>query len=243
MMTEWSPDATARARMPFRARLEAVRDSKLFDLLAASPVIAWMLVSAHEQLPALLHALATADFASADALLFARIASKGATLIFVFLLLVLLPIRRVPQRRTQGLFPRLAAIAGSYLGVAMLLLPERELGWGVHLASALLILTGMAFSLYALSRLGRSISILPEARRLVTDGPYAVIRHPLYLGEAVMLVGVSLQYVSVLAVLLLALQFAFQCQRMKFEERVLAGAFPDYASYRARTARLVPGIY
>jgi protein-S-isoprenylcysteine O-methyltransferase Ste14 len=85
--------------------------------------------------------------------------------------------------------------------------------------------------------------MLPEARRLVTNGPYSVIRHPLYLGEAVAFVGVTLQYLSPWALALLALQCIFQLERMKNEELVLLQAFPDYHDYAARTARLVPGLY
>jgi protein-S-isoprenylcysteine O-methyltransferase Ste14 len=124
-----------------------------------------------------------------------------------------------------------------------MVLPARELSVPLHVASTLLIVGGIVFALYAVLELGRSLSMLPEARRLVTNGPYSVIRHPLYLGEAVALVGVTLQYLSPWALALLALQCIFQLERMKNEELVLSGAFPDYRDYAARTARLVPGLY
>ena len=84
---------------------------------------------------------------------------------------------------------------------------------------------------------------MAEARRLVTDGPYASIRHPLYLGEAISTVGLTLQYSSPLAFSIMALQFAFQFQRMKNEEEVLARQFAEYEGYRFRTARILPGIF
>ena len=99
------------------------------------------------------------------------------------------------------------------------------------------------FATYAVLGLGRSLSILPEARRLVTQGPYAIIRHPLYLGELVALLGVTVQYFSGWALLLLLLQCAFQLGRIRNEERVLSSVFPEYRDYMARTARLVPHIY
>ena len=43
--------------------------------------------------------------------------------------------------------------------------------------------------------------------------------------------------------LLLAAHIAFQLRRMHNEEAVLGETFPEYAAYRERTARLVPGIY
>ncbi len=84
---------------------------------------------------------------------------------------------------------------------------------------------------------------MPEARRLVTNGPYSVIRHPVYLGEAAALAGVTSQYLSPWALFLLALQFVFQLERMKNKERVPPCAFPEYRDYAARTARLLPGLY
>ena len=78
-----------------------------------------------------------------------------------------------------------------------------------------MIIGGTVFGILAVFVLGRSISILPEARRLVTSGPYALVCHPLYLGEFVAVVGVALQYLSAWAFLLVGLQFAFQLQRMK----------------------------
>jgi len=119
----------------------------------------------------------------------------------------------------------------------------RELSARLDVASTLQILCGVVFALYAVLELGRSFSVMPEARRLVTNGPYSVIRHPVYLGEAVALAGVTSQYLSPWALLLLALQFIFQLERMKNEERVLSCAYPEYRDYAARTARLLPGLY
>ena len=106
-----------------------------------------------------------------------------------------------------------------------------------------MLLAGIIFATCALIVLGRSISLLPEARRLVTSGPYALVRHPLYLGEMVAIAGIALQHLSAWALLLLVLIWALQLQRMKYEELVLFQSFPEYGDYMARTARLVPGVY
>ena len=124
----------------------------------------------------------------------------------------------------------------------MLLRPQ-ELSYALYLISLLLVIAGTVFAIGAVLVLGRSISLLPEARRLVTRGPYALVRHPLYLGEIIALAGVALQYLSAWALLLLGLVWAFQLQRMKYEELVLSESFSEYEGYMARTARLVPGIY
>ena len=152
-------------------------------------------------------------------------------------------VRTIPQRRAPGFYPRFAAVVGSFSSLGFLLLPSQELSYSLYLASLLLLIAGIIFAICALLVLGRSISLLPEARRLVTRGPYALVRHPLYLGEMAAIAGVALQHFSVWALLLLALGWAFQLQRMKYEERVLFQSFPEYGDYAARTARLVPGVY
>ena len=91
--------------------------------------------------------------------------------------------------------------------------------------------------------LGRSFSILPEGRELVTGGPYRFIRHPLYLAEAFATIGAMIHFLSPAAVALVAAQFLLQFARMHYEEKVLRETFPDYVKYSRRTARLIPGIY
>jgi protein-S-isoprenylcysteine O-methyltransferase Ste14 len=46
-----------------------------------------------------------------------------------------------------------------------------------------------------------------------------------------------------LAILIVAVQIGCQLYRMHCEEKVLADTFPDYQTYKARTARLLPGVY
>jgi protein-S-isoprenylcysteine O-methyltransferase Ste14 len=152
-------------------------------------------------------------------------------------------LHHVPQRTALGFYLRFVAVAGTFIGVGIVLLPPQELSSALYLVSLLLIIGGTIFAIYTGLALGRSISLVPEARRLVTSGPYALVRHPLYLGEIVAVVGVALQYWSAWALVLVGLLCAFQLQRMKNEERVLLQVFPEYGEYMARTARLVPGVY
>ena len=113
----------------------------------------------------------------------------------------------------------------------------------LYMIALLLMITGFVFATWAVLSLGRSISIVPQARQLVTTGPYSFVRHPLYLGEMAATAGIALQYSAPWALLLFALQCTFQFWRIKNEERLLSGAFPAYAVYTMRSARLVPGIY
>ena len=230
-------------------RLKAVRRTKLYDLFAAAPLIAWNLFCAAQVLPlvaqqiALIKLFLQTDPSVLPVGLVLSTLSRVAALGFFAVLIVMFVVRRVPQRTAPGFYPRCAAVVGTFLGVSFLLLPPQELSSALYLASLILIISGFVFATWAGLVLGRSISILPEARRLVTWGPYGYVRHPLYLGEIVAMTGVALQFLSGWALLLLGLQLAIQLQRMKYEERVLSEVFPEYGDYKMRTARLVPGVY
>jgi protein-S-isoprenylcysteine O-methyltransferase Ste14 len=232
-----------------KGRLEALRRTKLYDLFAAAPVIAWFAFSVTQMLPSLARRVALVmQFVRTDpsvlpATLIFRTLSEVATLAFFALSIVMYTVRTIPQRRAPGFYPRFAAVVGTFSSLGFLLLPPQELSYGLYLASLLLLLAGIIFATCALIVLGRSISLLPEARRLVTSGPYALVRHPLYLGEMVAIAGIALQHLSAWALLLLVLIWALQLQRMKYEELVLFQSFPEYGDYMARTARLVPGVY
>jgi len=232
-----------------KGRLEALRRTKLYDLFAATPVIAWFAYGIARSLPSLAERIelvmtfVRTDPSVLPATLVFRTLSEVLTLAFFALSVVMYTVRTVPQRNALGLYPRLAAVIGTFSSLGFLLMPAQELSYGLYLTSLLLLLAGIIFSICALIFLGRSISLLPEARRLVTSGPYALVRHPLYLGEMVAVAGIALQHLSVWALLLLILILALQLQRMKYEELVLSQSFPEYADYMARTARLVPGVY
>ncbi len=242
-VTIYQPDPNAVRKNTPVTFLRTFERTKLYDLLAAAPLIAWYGFALTLQLPRLAHQIASLDLATVDTRGLAGIASNLATQVFFAVLASLMVLRRQPLGKAPGFYPRFAAVAGTFMSIAIVMLPKREISVSLHVASTLLIVGGIGFALYAVLELGRSLSMLPEARRLVTDGPYSLIRHPVYLGEAVALVGVTLQYLSPWALAMLALQCIFQLERMKNEELVLSHAFPEYRDYAERTVRLLPGVY
>ena len=106
----------------------------------------------------------------------------------------------------------------------------------------LLVLGGSLGSALVLSRLGKAFAIMPEARQLVTAGPYAYARHPLYAVEMLTLIGVAMQFEQPWAALITLGVLILQVVRSLFEEQVLMEAFPEYAAYRTRTKRFIPGL-
>ena len=79
---------------------------------------------------------------------------------------------------------------------------------------------------------------------LATTGIYSVIRHPSYLGLMVNSLGWALAFRSTVGVLLTALTIIPLLARIRSEEALLHSQFGgEYDAYRARTSRLIPGIY
>jgi protein-S-isoprenylcysteine O-methyltransferase Ste14 len=166
-----------------------------------------------------------------------------AGLVSLYLTLWLLVLLRpTPFDRSRGILPNVMAFAGTYMPWLIVLFPRHDLSGWAYVISTALVLSGNALALCVVWNLGRSFSIVPQARRLVTNGPYALVRHPLYLAEEVMLAGTAIVYWSPLALAFLAVHLAVQIGRMRSEETVLRRAFPDYREYAERTRMLLPSI-
>jgi len=164
-------------------------------------------------------------------------------LAFIFLLLGTTLLRFRPSRTAEGWEPRISALIGTFLALSLAVLPPADLGSAWRIAAILLVLLGTLLSIYVLAWLGRSFSIVPQSRRLVTKGPYAIVRHPLYVCEEIATIGIALVCISPLAVLILIVQWLFQLRRMTNEERVLRSSFAEYAAYAAQTPRVVPVLF
>ena len=93
------------------------------------------------------------------------------------------------------------------------------------------------------SRFSGLVAIQP-GHTLVTGGMYRWIRHPSYLGLLLIMLGWGLAFRAGVGIVLTVLIVPPLIARIRSEERLLASHFGDeYAAYRARTARLIPGIY
>lgn len=112
---------------------------------------------------------------------------------------------------------------------------------------AILTLIGLLFTVWARVYLGRNWSgmgvTLKADHELVTGGPYGLVRHPIYCGLALALIGTALamgQWRGVLAVVLLLIAIA---HRIVVEERFMREQFgTSYDAYAKRVRALVPGL-
>jgi protein-S-isoprenylcysteine O-methyltransferase Ste14 len=218
------------------------RHARLFELATAVPLIGWLILGltgtmwqvGHESLDL------ARSFHTAAAI---TTLSHMAVTVFFGLQVVLIIIRHVPERKAPGVLPRAAAIIGAFTPAAFLFIPRENLSGPMQIVSATLVMAGAAASTYVGSWLGRSFSIFPQARQLVTGGPYRWVRHPLYVAEQIATFGVMLQFAQPWSLIVALGSVATQFPRMRYEEQVLTDAYPSYRDYAARTARLVPYIY
>ena len=179
----------------------------------------------------------------ATAAYYAAFVHKGAAALFMALIAICFVVRSAPLRAARDPRQIAAALLGSFILTAVAMAPETQTSPLVTIVASVIMAAGTLFTGAALVCLGRSFSITPEARRLVTGGLYRYVRHPMYLGEMTGNLGLVLQALSPLSIAIFAVFVLLQLKRMDYEESVLRSVFPDYESYRSRTARLVPGVY
>ena len=178
-----------------------------------------------------------------DGLMWALHAAEDLLGLAFLALVLVMTMRRAPATRGPGsIEARVTAVAGTFALMGLVALPAGSAPVAAQLAGVALMALGLAGSIHALWHLGRAFSIAPTARQLVTSGPYGIVRHPLYLTEAITAAGLVITHWSWPAVALGAAQMALQYRRIGHEEAVLAAGFPHgWSAYAARVPQLVPG--
>ena len=167
--------------------------------------------------------------------------NRALRLVFYTMLVVLYVVRLPSKRADRRPGVVVISMVGTFCILATSYLPQSDHGPGYLLASDVLLTAGMAWSVWGLAYLRRSFSILPEARRLVTGGPYALCRNPLYLGEGVASLGAVLPGFTAWHVLLLAVFVGSQLLRIRWEQRVLLETFGDeFQRYLDTVPMLLP---
>lgn len=99
---------------------------------------------------------------------------------------------------------------------------------------------GELITVIGMMSLKRSFSILTEVRNLVTTGIYRYIRHPLYCGEMLSVIGMMLLCPSIWMSIGGSLFLSFQAFRAKVEERKLTKEYPEYVNFKKATGFLWP---
>jgi protein-S-isoprenylcysteine O-methyltransferase Ste14 len=160
-----------------------------------------------------------------------------------YLLLALLIMTRPPAKaEADGLLPRIAAFVGTYMPWTITFFGKTDQALP-NLVSTACVLIGMIMMLVTIRHLGKSFSLVPQARSVVQTGPYRWIKHPLYLAEEIAILGVVLQHLTPATVMVLVLHIGVQVYRILCEEDLLRRNCPEYSSYEASRWRLIPYIW
>jgi protein-S-isoprenylcysteine O-methyltransferase Ste14 len=152
-------------------------------------------------------------------------ADKKFVLVFGFTALIWFIAIGLDARLNASVFP----VALQVLGIAMIVLSSGFIMWVMRENS----FAAPVVKLQA-----------ERGHRVVSTGPYAWVRHPMYSGTILLLVGTPLLLGSWWGVALSPLFALLFAIRARIEERALIAGLPGYADYTARVRyRLVPGLW
>jgi protein-S-isoprenylcysteine O-methyltransferase Ste14 len=137
--------------------------------------------------------------------------------------------------------------------LAMLVVPslDRRFSWSrvplwIVLAGDLLVVLGfyIVFKVFCVNTFTSATVEVTEQQTVISSGPYAFVRHPMYSGVLVMLLGTPLALASWWGLIAFALMVAVIVIRILDEEKFLLANLPGYAEYLTRVRyRLMPAVW
>jgi protein-S-isoprenylcysteine O-methyltransferase Ste14 len=160
--------------------------------------------------------------------------------------------RRMRMRERERTQKRLISLSWLWFLLAFLLPGlDYRFGWSevpvwVILAAAMLVLAGygMVIWVFRENRYASRVIEVAQGQQVIDSGPYAVVRHPMYVGSIVLYVFSPLALGSWWAVLTALPIIPILAARILNEEKVLVKELPGYEEYRGKVKyRLIPGIW
>src|SRR4051812_22347801 len=139
----------------------------------------------------------------------------------------------------------------AYLAVFVVAGFDHRAGWSrvpvaAVVAGDALVVLGMfvVFRVFRANAFTSAVVDVARDQQVVSTGPYAVVRHPMYAGALVMMVGMPIALGSWWALLPVAAVVAVIVARLLDEESLLVARLPGYSEYRERVRhRLVPRVW
>ena len=128
---------------------------------------------------------------------------------------------------------------------------DRRFGWShvppaVSLVGDVMIAAGflIVFLTFRENSFTAGVIEIADGQHLVDSGPYAIVRHPMYAGALIMLVGMPLGLGSWWGLIATAAMVPVLVWRLTLEEAFLAANLAGYGDYRSRVrSRLAPGLW
>jgi protein-S-isoprenylcysteine O-methyltransferase Ste14 len=163
--------------------------------------------------------------------------------------------RRLKAGATAETQPRqkLVQAVASVVFLALLVVPglDHRFGWShvpvpVAVAGDVLVALGLliVFFVFRANSYTSAVIEVGTEQTIVTTGPYRFVRHPMYAGALLLILGIPLALGSLWGLLICLAMVVTIVARLLDEERYLASRLPGYPAYCATTRyRLVPGIF
>jgi protein-S-isoprenylcysteine O-methyltransferase Ste14 len=145
--------------------------------------------------------------------------------------------RKATTTRDSSRWARGEAWVAAQLVLFALIVASWFVGPGVSALGLIPAALGVVLAAWAVRAMGPSMTAMPVPKdegRLVQEGPYRFLRHPIYVGGTLFFGGLSLVF-SVYGLVLTAVLALFWFAKARKEERHLGERFPEYADYRRRT--------
>jgi protein-S-isoprenylcysteine O-methyltransferase Ste14 len=161
-------------------------------------------------------------------------------------------VRAGPGAETRPLQKALIALAfAGALALLVFSVLDHRLGWSfvpawVSVLGDVLVAAGLMIDLLVFreNSYGASTIETMEGQKVISSGPYALVRHPMYVGVLVMVVGVPLALGSWWGLAFLLLNVPILMLRIVDEEAMLRQELDGYTDYmRTVRYRLVPGLW
>jgi protein-S-isoprenylcysteine O-methyltransferase Ste14 len=159
-------------------------------------------------------------------------------------------------QRSESLSSRLWHIVPLMIGVILIVSGHISVSWlsirllpwtsAAYWTGVVLLALGLAFTVWARRHLGRNWSAtvtLKEGHQLIRTGPYRWVRHPIYTGLLIALLGSAIARGELRAVIGLVIVAAAFIRKLRIEERWMCEHFKEeYERYSAAVPALIPGI-
>jgi protein-S-isoprenylcysteine O-methyltransferase Ste14 len=160
--------------------------------------------------------------------------------------------RRMRMREREAAQQKIIAASFIFL-MAGFVIPglDRRFGWSfvptwvVILADLVVLLSyTWIFIVFRENRYASRVVEIEETQRVISTGPYAMVRHPMYVGTILMYLASPLALASWWALLPILPMIGIIIARIRDEERLLVRDLPGYDEYMQKVRhRLIPGIW
>lgn len=144
-----------------------------------------------------------------------------------------------------------SVISAGFVGLLVVSALDHRFAWSrapayVALMGDVLLLLGwlVIYFVFRENTFAAATIELASDQRVISTGPYALLRHPMYAGALLMLVGIPIALASWFGLLVMIAILPALIWRSFDEEKFLAGNLPGYRDYQTRVRhRLIPFVW